>query len=180
MQIDYSKFLSLCHFCKSCHVSCHINWFKTSNWYCILTHIFFWLNTEYNANPYTIKPPRLSSIRECDYEPQGTIFSWFGAILFLPHQNNIIDHRWPLAMDHICKNKEPCVYVHKKTSRKLSRPSNPSLDEKVYLSYLYFTHYLVQVSLTQIQQYLSRLTISADFSVYINRFLLPKTQELRS
>ena len=151
MQIDYSKFLSFCHFCKSCHVSCHINWFKTSNWYCILTHIFFWLNTEYNANPYTIKPPRLSSIRECDYEPQGTIFSWFGAILFLLHQNNIIDHRWPLAMDHICKNKEPCVYVHKKTSRKLSRPSNPSLDEKVYLSYLYFTHYLVQVSLTQIQ-----------------------------
>ena len=46
------------------------------------------------------------------------------------------------------------VYMYiKKTSKKLSRPSNPSLgNQEVYLSYLYFTHYRVQVSVTPIQQ----------------------------
>ena len=39
-------------------------------------------------------------------------------------------------------------------------------NNKVYLSYLQSAHYLLQVSVTQIQQQLSRVTISADFSIY--------------
>ena len=111
--------------------------FKTSIWCCILTHIFFSLNTENNADPYIIKPPNLSSTRKCDNEPQGIAFSWFGPILFLPHQSNVIDHSWPLAMDHICKNKNPYLYVHKKTSAKLSRPSNPSLGKWKCISFIF-------------------------------------------
>ena len=88
--------------------------FKTSNWCCILTHILFWLNTENNADSYITKPPNLSSTGKCDNEPHDTLFSWFGPILFLLHQRNSIDHSWPLAMDHICKNKKPFLYVHKK------------------------------------------------------------------
>ena len=88
--------------------------FKTSIWCCILTHIFFWLNTENNADPYITKLSSLSSTRECDDDPEGTLFSWFGPILFLPHQRNVMDHSWVLAMNHICKNKKPCLYVHKK------------------------------------------------------------------
>ena len=33
--------------------------FRTSISFCVLTHIFFWLNTENNADPYIIKPPSL-------------------------------------------------------------------------------------------------------------------------
>ena len=88
--------------------------FKTSNWCCILTHILFWLNTENNADSYITKPPNLSSTGKCDNEPHDTLFSWFGPMLFLLHQSDNIDHSWPLAMDHICKNKKPFLYVHKK------------------------------------------------------------------
>ena len=117
------------HFCKRCHVRCHINWVQGFHLSCILTHIFFWLNSGKYADPCIIKLPSLSSTRECDDEPEGTLFSWFGTILFLPHQSNVMDHRWVLAMSHICKYKELCLYVHKKTSKKLSRPSNPSLGK---------------------------------------------------
>ena len=88
--------------------------FKIPIWCCIFTHIFFSLNTEDHADLYIIKPPNLSSTRKCDNEPQGTLFSWFGAILFLPHQSNLIDYSWSLAMGHICKNKRSCLYVHEK------------------------------------------------------------------
>ena len=88
--------------------------FKTSNWCCILTHILFWLNTENNADSYITKPPNLSSTGKCDNEPHDTLFSWLGPVLFLLHQSNNIDHSWPLAMDHICRNKKPFLYVHKK------------------------------------------------------------------
>ena len=92
--------------------------FKTlmtlSIWRGILTHIFFRLNTENNADSYITKPPNLSSTGKCDNEPHDTLFSWFGPMLFLLHQSNNIDHSWPLAMDHRCKNKKPCLYVHKK------------------------------------------------------------------
>ena len=103
IQKEYSNFFSFYHFCKRCHVRFHINWFpyKLHIWCCILTHIFFWLNTENNADPYIIKPPSLSSTRKRDNEPEGTLFSWFQPILFLPHQSNVMDHSWPLAMGHI-------------------------------------------------------------------------------
>ena len=52
--------------------------------------------------------------QEYDDEPEGTLFSWFGPILFLPIQSNVMDHSWLLAIDHICKNKKPRLYVHKK------------------------------------------------------------------
>ena len=45
----------------------------------------FWLKTENNADLYIIKLPNLSSTRKCGNEPQDTLFSWFGPILFLPH-----------------------------------------------------------------------------------------------
>ena len=57
----------------------------------ILTHIFFWLNSGKNAETYIIKLPSISSIREYDDEPEGTLFSLFGLILFLPHQSNVMD-----------------------------------------------------------------------------------------
>ena len=91
---------------------------KTSIWHCILTHIFFWFYTENNADPYTTKPPNLSSTGTCDNEPFDTLFSWFGPMLFLLHQSNNIDYSWPIAMDHICKNKKPCLYVHKENWHK--------------------------------------------------------------
>ena len=53
--------------------------FKTlmtlSIWRCILTQIFFWLNTENNADPYITKPPNLSSTGKSDNEPHDTLFS---------------------------------------------------------------------------------------------------------
>ena len=114
-------------------VSSHINWVPFD----VVTQIFFWLNTKKNAEPYIIKPPNLSSTRKCDNELQGTLFSWFVPILFLPHQSNVIDHSWPLSMDQICKNKKPCLYVLKKTSAKLSRPSNLSLGKWKCISSIY-------------------------------------------
>ena len=29
---------------------------------------------------------------ECDDEPEGTLFSLFGPVLFLLHQSNVMDH----------------------------------------------------------------------------------------
>ena len=102
---------------------------KTSIWCCILTHIFFSLNTGENADPYIIKPLNLSSARDCDDEPEGTLFSWFWPILFIPHQSNVMGYSWLLAMNYICKNKQPSLYVHKKTNVKLSRPSDSLLGK---------------------------------------------------
>ena len=85
---------------------------KNSLWCCILTHIFFLLNTGENGDPYIIKLRSLSSSRNCYDEPEGTLFSLFGPILFLPHQDNVMDHSWQLAINHICKNKKPCLYLH--------------------------------------------------------------------
>ena len=63
----------------------------------------------------------LSSTRECDDEPEGTLFSWFGPILFLAHQKNAMDHGWVLAMNHICQKTKSLVYMYahkKKTLQK--------------------------------------------------------------
>ena len=49
---------------------------------------------------------------ECDDDSEGTLFSWFGPFLFLPNQRNVMDHSWVLAMNHIYKNKKPCLHVH--------------------------------------------------------------------
>ena len=51
--------------------------------------------------------------RECDDELEGTLLSWFVTILFLPYQNSVMDHSWVLAMNHIYKNKEPCLIKNK-------------------------------------------------------------------
>ena len=58
---------------------------------------------------------------ECDDEPEGTLFSWFGPIWFLPHQKNVMDHGWVLAMNHICENKKSCLYVHTHTKKNLAK-----------------------------------------------------------
>ena len=50
-------------------------------------------------------------------------------ILFLPHQSNVMDHSGVLVINYIYKNKEPCLYVHKKTSKRISRSSNLSLSK---------------------------------------------------
>ena len=47
----------------------------------------------------------------------------------------------------------------------LSRFSNHQVNGNVYLSYLRFTHSLLQVTVTQVQQQLSRVNISVDFSI---------------
>ena len=123
--------------------------FETSIWCCIFTHIFFWLNSGKNAETYIIKLPSISSIREYDDEPDGTLFSWFGLILFLPHkaiQSNVMDHSWALAMNHICKNKEPCFYAHKKTSKKLSRPPKYSLGKWKTVSFIFVFYLLSRTS----------------------------------
>ena len=139
MQNEYSKILSFCHFCKRCHVRFNINWVQDFDDFVhltlYLTRIFFWLNTENNANPYVTKPANLSSTGKCDNEPHDTLFSWFGPMLFLLHQSDNIDHSWPLAMDHICKNKKPSLYVHKK---KLAQnfPVLLSLDKWKCMSFI--------------------------------------------
>ena len=145
-----SRFIRQCkmnirnyHFCKYCHVRWHINWIQDF-------HLTLYFNSvvkthngkssyimEKNGDPYITKLSSLSSTRECDDDPEGTLFSWFGPILFLPHQRNVMDHSWVLAMNHICKNKKPCLYVHKKNSKKLSRPSNPSLGKWRSLSFIF-------------------------------------------
>ena len=100
-------------------------------------YLFFWLNTGKNADSYIIKNPSLSSTTEYNDEPEATLSPWSGPILFLPHQTNAMDHSWLFTMDHICKNKKPCLYVHKKTSTKLCRPSNPSLGKwKKYIFHI--------------------------------------------
>ena len=122
-----------CNFVSAVMLGAIWIWFKSFIWCCILTHIFCSLNTGKNADPYIIKLSSLSSTRECNDEPEGTLFSWFGPILLLPHESNVMDYSWLLAMSLICKNKKPCLYLHKKTSTKRSRPSNPSLGENVFV-----------------------------------------------
>ena len=115
--------------------------FKTlmtlSIWRCILTHIFFRLNTENNADPYITKPPNLSSTGKCDNEPHDTLFSWFGPMLFLLHQsNNLVtaDHlQWTIYV----KTKSYVYLWIKKTSAKLSRLSNPSLGKWKCTSFIF-------------------------------------------
>ena len=108
------------HFCKHCHIRCHINWIH-SIWCCILTRIFFWLNNGRNTDPYITKLSSLSNTREYDDDPEGALSSWLWPILFLPYQRNVMDHSWVLAMNHICENKKPCLYVHKKIVINLPR-----------------------------------------------------------
>ena len=100
-----------CHFCKHCHVKCHINWIQDFHLVlCFNSHLLL-------TDPSITKLSGLSHTRECDDDPEGTQFSWFGPILFLPHQSNVMNHRWVLAMNHICKNKKPYLYVQKKLAK---------------------------------------------------------------
>ena len=115
---------------------------KTSIWFCIITHIYFWLNTENNADPYIIKHPYLSRTRNCDNEPQSTLFSWIGPALSLPHQSNAIDVNVIVTADHlqwtICvKTKSRVDICLTKTNAKLSRPSNPSVGKWKCISFIF-------------------------------------------
>ena len=55
---------------------------------------------------------------------------------FLPHQSNVMDHSWPLSMDHMSKNRKPCLYVHNKSITRLPRPSNPSVGKWKSISFI--------------------------------------------
>ena len=102
-----------CRFFQRCHARCHKN--RIQDFHLMLyLNIFFWLKNRKNTDRYITKLSSLSSARECDDDPEGTLFSWFGPILFLPHQRNIMNDSWVLAMNHICKSKKTCLYVHKK------------------------------------------------------------------
>ena len=76
----------------------------------IFSH-FFWLHTENNPDPYIIKPSNLSSTRKCDNEPQGTLFHDLSLSYFYHFKAMSLI---TAEMDHICKDKKPCLYVHKK------------------------------------------------------------------
>ena len=41
-------------------------------------------------------------------------FHDLGLLNFYRIKCNVMDHSWLLAMNHICKYKKPCLYVHKK------------------------------------------------------------------
>ena len=128
MENEYSKFSSFCHFSMRCHVRCHINWAQDFHLMSNL-NIFFWLNTENNADPYIINPPYLSRPKNIINELWGTLFSWFGSILFLLHQCKC--HWWQLTTcsgPYIYVKTKGHVYMRiKKTSTKLSRTSDSSL-----------------------------------------------------
>ena len=55
---------------------------------------------------------------ECDDEPEGTLFSWFGPILFLPHQKNVMDHGWVLA---IYLKTKSLAYMYTHTKKNLAK-----------------------------------------------------------
>ena len=64
-----------CSFCKCCHVRCHINLVQDFHLMLYLNaYIYFSLKTGKNADPYIIKLPSLSGNRECDDEPESTLF----------------------------------------------------------------------------------------------------------
>ena len=86
--------------------------FKTSIWCCILTLILFWLNNGRNADPYVTKLSNLSSTRECDDDPEGTQYYWFGPISF---QSNVMNHRW-LWIIYVKTKSHVYMYI-KKTSK---------------------------------------------------------------
>ena len=143
MQNEYSKFLSFCHFCKRCHV-------KTVIWCCILTHIFFWLNTENNADSYIIKHQSLSNTRKCDNEPEGTLFFMIWSYFYLIEAMSWIPAD-PLQWTIHGKTKSRVYMSIKKTSTKLSRLSNTSLGKWksiffILISYsLSFTTFTTQI-----------------------------------
>ena len=139
MQNEYSNFLSFCYFYKGRHVRYRINWVQYYHLMLYLNSHFLLVNTENNADPYIIKPPSLSSTRERDDHYTSAMYTIFmvWTYIILPHQNNVMDHSWPLVMDHICKNKKTCLYVHKTTSAKLSRLSNPPLGKGKRISFIF-------------------------------------------
>ena len=148
--------------------------FKTFIWSCILTHILFSLSTGKNVDPYIIKLSSLSNTREFDDEPNGTLCSWFGHILFLQYEINAIGHGWLLAMDHVCKNKMSCLYVLKK-STKHSRPSKTLLVKWqsipfIFVFYpLFFTSWRYLNTAVAVKGYYKCWKL-----MYINRFDLPR------
>ena len=60
---------------KRYHVRCHINCVQEFHLILYLNSHCFWLNNGKNTDPYIIKSLCLSSSRECDDEPEGTVFS---------------------------------------------------------------------------------------------------------
>ena len=86
------------HSRKRCHAKCQKYWVQEFLSMLYFNPCFYLLNLRKNANLYIIKPPSPSSAKECDDAPKGTLFLWFGPILFLQHRSNVMDHRWLLAV----------------------------------------------------------------------------------
>ena len=133
-----------CHFCKRCHVRCHINWVQDfddlmilSIWRCILTHIFFWLNTENNANPYITKLPYLANTESVIMNHMIHHFHHLVQCYFY-----CIKEITLITADHLqwtiyAKIKSHVYTCIKKTSAKNSSPSNPSLDKWKCMSFIF-------------------------------------------
>ena len=62
-------------FCKRSYVRCHINLVQGFHLMLYLTSHFVFVKYWKNADLYIIKPPSLSSTRNYDDEPEGTLFS---------------------------------------------------------------------------------------------------------
>ena len=89
---------------------------------------------------------------------------WFGSILFLPDQSNIMDHSCVVAMSHICKNKEPCLYAHKKLANRFPGLLIPDqVNENVF----FFHICILRIVLYKLA--LPKYSIAVNgFSTYIN------------
>ena len=152
--LDYEKwifkiFVFLSFFqALSCQVPYNLR--KTSICCCILTHIFFWLNTEDNAELYIIKSLNLSSTRKFIMNHRVHYFYDLGLSYFYRIKAMSLITADKLQWAIYVKTKS-CVYM---CMKKLSRPSNPLLGKWkcINLWYLYFAHFRLQVSITHIQQ----------------------------
>ena len=146
--IKTSRFIRQCkmniqnrHSRKRCHV-------KTSIWCCISTYIFFWLNPRRNADPHIITLLGLSSIRDCDDEPEGTLFYLYLSYFYSIKIMSRITAGYLQWTIHIKTKDRVYMCIKKQIRIKISRPYNPSLGKWKSISFmfeyykLYFTHQL--------------------------------------
>ena len=95
--------------------------FKTSIWYCVLTHISFWLNNGKYAGSNIIKLQSLSSTRMWWWTRGYTIFFIWACLISAASKQC---HGSQLSTYNEPKSR---VYMYtKETSKNFSRPSNPS------------------------------------------------------
>ena len=127
MQNEFSKF------CKRCHVRCHINWVQDFHWMFYLNSHFllieYWLlNSQiYQAVESIIMNHRVHYFH--DLSPP--CFYCIKAMSLITG-----DH----LLSTIFVKTKSRVYMHKKTSAKLSRLSDPSLNKSKCISYIFVTY----------------------------------------